>query len=400
MFNKKLFSVFIFLVFITLIFSSITSSKSVNKENSINSYFQIQRIDNKWCFIDPNGKAFYSVGIGPVNNLNGYSPELGYSPYHRNIINKYGSNESWANITYNRLVSWGFNTLAGGGSYIKEKDLSYTINLGLANDDWISGDIVDYFSQEWIDYVDNRCKNKTKDLKNDTKLLGYFLDNEIRWGSDWRNLLDIFDTYMRLDYDAAGKIKLVEFLKNRYENNITKFNIAWRENKNSFNEILYKKILGFWPYTIDARNDHNDFLYIVAEQFYRICYEKIKKYDKNHLILGSKFLSYFAPIKVLEASKDYVDVISVNHYNPNPVLIPFWYIFQDIIGYARPNNYLEEFNEITDKPILISEFYFRAKDSGLPNTKPYRFFMPVLLNQRQRAICLEIQIKPFIDVYD
>ena len=393
--NKKIFFTFITTIStILLIFNPIAYSE--DNQNEEKTFFKVDKINDRWFFIDPDGKPFFSVGIGSISATSGYSPELGYSEYYKNIMDLYGSEQNWANITHERIVDWGFNTLGGSGKYIRVKGLNYTINLGLANDDWITGEIVDYFSNEWINYVDKRCKDKIINVSNDTKLIGYFLDNEIKWGSDWRGLLDIFDTYMKLEYYEAGKIRLVDFLKVKYQNNISKFNIAWRENFLDFDEILYEKTLGTWPYTIDARNDHNDFLYIVAEQFYKVCYEKIKKYDSNHLILGSRFLSYFAPIKVLEASKEYVDVISVNHYTPNPLIIPFWFIFQDIIGFARPTNYLKEFNKITDKPILISEFYFRALDSGLPNTKPYRFFMTVQFTQKQRAICFELQTRPFI----
>ena len=46
--------------------------------------------------------------------------------------------------------------------------------------------------------------------------------------------------------------------------------------------------------------------------------------------------------------------------------------------------------------MLISEFYFRAKDSDLPNTKPNFIVMPVLRTQTQRALCFEALTRGFI----
>jgi hypothetical protein len=361
-----------------------------------NNYFRIEKKDDRFVFVDPDNHNFYSTGIGAISAKGGFSPALGYSEYHRNIIEKYGDEKTWANATHDRLVEWGFNSLGGSGQYIRDTGFFYTINLGLAVDDWENGSTTDFFSEEWVQIVDERCKDKIINVSEDPKLIGYFLDNEIRWGTDWRSILDIFDTYMKFDHDSAGKIRLVEFLKDRYDNDVSKFNSAWRTNFDYFEEILHQKRLGIWPYTSDARKDHKDFLYIVAERFFKTCYEHIKKYDENHLILGSRFSSFVTPVQVVEACKDYVDVVSVNHYAPNPLALPIHFALQKILDFIKPTDVLQEYYDITKKPILITEFYFRAMDSGLPNTKPYRFFMPVLLTQRQRALCFELQARGFI----
>jgi len=394
--KKFLFKSAIIIILFLLICSIPVQSASIKNLDEEKNFFKITKKDGRFFLLDPNNNLFYSTGMGSISATKGHSPSLGYSEYHKNILEKYGSEEQWANITHKRLSDWGFNSLGGSGRYIRDMGMNYTINLGLACDNWLTGEIADYFSNEWINSVDNKCKNKIVNVSNDTNLIGYFLDNEIHWGSDWRTLLDIFDIYMKFDSGSPGKIRLVDFLKEKYDNNITEFNLAWRTNLNDFDDILSKKRLGIWPYTIEARNDHNDFLYVVSEQFFRVCYEKIRKYDENHLILGARFQSYMTPRKVVEACREYVDVVSVNHYPSRLFLQPFWFMFQDIVGFTRPTNSLEEFHLLTDKPVLISEIYFRAKDSGLPNTKPSNIFMPVYRTQFQRAITSEIVLKNFI----
>jgi hypothetical protein len=67
--------------------------------------------------------------------------------------------------------------------------------------------------------------------------------------------------------------------------------------------------------------------------------------------LGCRFAGY-APTEVAEGMKNYVDIISYNNYDKLP-----------------PKDRLENLYQITKKPIMITEFSFKATDSGLPNTK-------------------------------
>lgn len=373
---------------------TLTTAKKIKEDES--GFFRVEQYNERWRFIDPNGDPFFSTGICGVRSSGSFAPDLGYSPYYQNIIQLYGNEENWANITKDRMDDWGFNTAGYGDEYIKATGIAYAMNLGMAGANWLTGEIPDYFSEEWIERVDRIGREVVANYSTDPNLIGYFLDNELHWGSDWRSLLDLFDTYCKLPADSAGKKILVDFLKQRYNDDISDFNLVWRTNFFDFDEILYRKRLGMWPYTIEARKDHNAFNYLVAEQYFKTCYETIKKYDPNHLILGARFQSFLTPIEVVKACAPYVDVISVNHYVARPFVLPFALIFQNIMGFTRPTNLLDEFYQISERPILISEFYFRAKDSGLPNTKPTRLVMPVVANQRQRALCFEIMARLFI----
>jgi agarase len=388
--NHKIFIILL----LTILFLSPTVYSFETQES--NNFFTVEKTNGRWKFITPESEPFFSTGVCGIRAKGNYAPDLGYSPYYENIMDLYGSEQEWANVTYDRLNSWNFNTIAcWSGQNIINKSMPYTAILNLAGANWLTGEIPDYFSEEWVNSVDDKCKEKCTNLSNESLLLGYFLDNELHWGPDWRSLLDIFDSYMQLPKDAPGKIRLVEFLRERYDGDIDSFNLAWRTNLVSFNQTLSWKVLGKWPYTVEARNDHNAFTYLVAEQYFKTCYEKIRKYDSNHLILGCRFPSFITPIEVVKACKPYVDVVSVNHYLSRPYILPFWLIAQDIIGFVRPLNYLQEYHDITDKPVIISEFYFRATDSGLPNTKPSRIVMPVLRTQWQRAFCFEYLAKGF-----
>ena len=91
-----------------------------------------------------------------------------------------------------------------------------------------------------------------------------------------------------------------------------------------------------------------------------------------------------------------MDVVSANQYFARPLLLPAVYAMEAILGFVTPVNALREFYEITGRPILISEFHFRAWDSGLPNHKPPPLLFPVLPTQKGRANCFEAATRWFI----
>jgi agarase len=385
-------------ILISLILLFLLPSFSVVSNNEKCNFFRVEYSNDHWKFIDPNGNPFFSTGICGIRANGAYAPDLGYSPYYDNITKLYGDEEGWANVTHERLIEWGINTLGSGSDkYIIAKGLPYTVNLHMAGAKWQIGEVVDFFSDEFIDRTEKIGRETCKNLSNDQNLIGYFLDNELHWGSDWRSLLDLFDSYMQFSYDSKGKNALVNFLKDRYNQNIDAFNIAWRTNLKSFDEILNQTFLGIWPYTTKARSDHFAFNYHVAEQYFKTCYNSIKKYDTNHLILGARFQSWLIPTEVVEACKDYVDVITINHYFTRPTILPFAYLMTYLLNFVEPTRLFQEFYDIINKPILVSEFNFRAKDSGLPNTQPSPFIFPVVRTQKIRAICFEIFAQKFIE---
>jgi agarase len=98
-------------------------------------------------------------------------------------------------------------------------------------------------------------------------------------------------------------------------------------------------------------SDKSAFLRLIARQYFKVTARAIRKYDPNHLILGCRFAGY-APDEVLKEVGEFVDVVSYNTYD----LLP-------------PTDKLERIHHLTGKPIMITEFSFKAMDSGLPNTK-------------------------------
>lgn len=320
-------------------------------------FFRVEVIDGKYWLVDPEGYAFISKGVNHVDYLGDFSPALKYSPYHVNILKKYGSVSEWVRVTVERLLEWGFNTVGAWSSRELYQYMPYTINLNILGDygfNWTSGRMPDVFSPGFEQYMERKAYFNCRPLANDSLLLGYFLDNELRWGPDWRSGTHLLDDFMSLPSTSPGKKVAVEVIEESYGGDISKLNAEWGTNFVSFNELLGYR--GRLPDTQAIGEARLEFVRRYAERYFSVAAEKIRKYDPNHLILGIRFAGIpdrTFEEEVFKIMAEYVDVISINLYN---VVDP-------------PKEKLERIHQLTARPIMITEFSFRARDSGLPNTR-------------------------------
>ncbi|MGD0459576.1 MAG: beta-agarase [Terriglobia bacterium] len=280
-------------------------------------FFHAERIGGRWWLVTPKGNVFFSKGVCNINA----NPESKSAPPPPADTSK------WAAETARLLKGWNFNT-AGAWSVelMSSQGLVYTPVLDIAAGErgelWLKGGIPDYFSPEFRQAADRAAARGCQPRANDPWLLGYFTDNELRWGADWRSKESLLQTYLKMPPTAPGYQKAIEFLKAR----------------------------GHTPQNLDE-DDQSSFLEITAGEYARIAREAIRRYDPNHLILGCRFAGY-ASEAVLRGMAPYFDVISYNNYSPD-----------------APVEKLRQIFDLTGKPTMITEFSFKAMDSGLPNTK-------------------------------
>ncbi|RJP23458.1 MAG: beta-agarase [Candidatus Omnitrophota bacterium] len=314
-------------------------------------FFTVAEIDKVWWILDPAGNAFISKGVNHISYTADFCPPLGYSPYGRTTEKKYGSAEAWSIAAAENLRRWNFNTVGSWSDEgMRRQQIPYTLILNIAakaGGDWQTGAFPDVFSDAFRRAAGNVARTECRKRSDDMYLIGYFTDNELHWGPDWRTKNSLLIDYLQFKPDAPGNRKAVEFLQQRYAA-LEEWNAAWTIQSHSFAIAASSLPL---PESDARKRDEADFQRIVAEEYFRICRDAIKKADANHMILGCRFAGA-APEPVLEAAAKYVDIITFNTYN-----------------YLPPRNTLERIHAITKKPILITEFSFKAMDSGLPNTK-------------------------------
>ena len=223
-----------------------------------------------------------------------------------------------------------------------------------------TGKFPDVFADPFRYTARRIAQTECKPRKDNIFLVGYFTDNNLHWIPDGRRKQPLLYDYLAFPKDSEGYKRSITFLKERY-NNTGELNQAWNIKAKSMEEITVPKN---HPTTEVQKKDEQQFLGIIAEQYFRVTNEAIRAYDPNHLILGCRF-DELTPENVLNAMKKYVDVISLNTYQ-----------------YPPPVKILEAVYGAAGKPLLISEFSLKAADSGLPNTVGRGY---VCTNQQDRA---------------
>ncbi|MBM3212719.1 hypothetical protein FJZ33_10900, partial [Candidatus Poribacteria bacterium] len=209
-------------------------------------FFYTEKINGIWWLIDPDGNAFISKGVNHISFTGDNSPALGYSPYGRATEEKYGNIQNWAEASIKRLKGWNFNTVgAWSSNETFDKGMPYTVIMGMgaaARASWLEGTFTDVFSPEFRDIAEDRAKRVCEPIADDPFLVGYFLDNELRWGPDWRSNKTLFDDFLSMPENAHGKKALVNMLKEMY-GDIGKLNSLWNISLHSFDDLLRIKNL-------------------------------------------------------------------------------------------------------------------------------------------------------------
>jgi hypothetical protein len=280
-------------------------------------FFHTEQLQGRWWLVSPEGNAFFSKGVDHVS----FTPESDSAPKAPDDL------ATWVKATAEQLRGWNFNTLGAWSSpQIYTAGLAYAPMVDVAasagRDVWLKGGVVDYFSSQFQEAAQHAAQRICATRAKDPWVLGYFTDNELRWGADWRGTGSLLEAYLKMPATTAGYQKASAFLTAR----------------------------GHAADGLSAE-DKSEFLGLVAAQYAQVASEAIRRADPNHLVLGCRFALYPGDAAIRAVGR-YFDVISYHSYN-----------------YMPPVDRLGLITQLTGKPILLSEFSFKAMDSGLPNTK-------------------------------
>lgn len=372
-------------------------------------FYHPEKINGIWWWVDPDGKLFLSKGVNHVL-YNGDGAES--EGYGRTVLHKYPRREDWARDALARLREWGFNTI---GCWSDDALLRHamptveTLSIGTrAGGEWRTGVFPDVFADRFPQEAEKAAREKCAPRKDDRGLLGYFTDNELRWVVDIRSDQSMLAAFWTLSPDAPGKKEIARFLSERY-GSIQAFNQAWDTRFTDFEALLrlpdmdavgeslrrvrwislQQSLLVFWGSrparirhyltrwykTVEVLNRkwgvnlssfdqamepsplspqakelialESDFLRRVAVRYFKVCADAIRRHDPNHAILGCRYNANAAK-EVAESMGDCVDVISFNDYS-----------------YVPPEDKIGRLNELSGKPLMLTEFSFKAKDAGL-----------------------------------
>ena len=369
-------------------------------------HFRVEKIDDAWWLVDPEGYLFWSHGVDCVTTGNGvtgvqdrefyfenlpgkddprfkvcygqgwwaphsyYQNRTPFTTYNftsSNLIRKYG--DDWKNkfaaLAHVRLKSWGMNTIANwsDANIYELKRTPYTVQMGVGGQRiegsggyW--GKFPDPFSNEFMENLRKGCERQRGTTADDPWCLGYFVDNEISWGDERSLSL----ASLTSPPTQPSKLAMIEALKKKY-GEIGKLNAVWGTDHADWNALLQSTTP---PDVAKAKDDLDMFHKAICDQYFRLIRDELKKVAPNKLYLGCRFA--WANETAIRSSAEFCDVVSFNKYQ------------RDLKDFALP--------EGIDMPVVIGEFHFGALDRGMFHTglQPVR-------SQAERAAAYETYVR-------
>jgi hypothetical protein len=270
-------------------------------------FFHLEQIGGRTWFVTPEGHAFLSLGVNHID-----SSALKYPDRVHVWETKYGSEETFFKEGVRvDLIDWGFNTV-GWAQEVCVADMRHTPPWPHVYYQWIDMPYChqlpfteieswnkyprfpDVFSDEFEQWCDLVARYHCVNMRDDPNLIGYFYADIPGWHGH-----------------RTG---------------------AW------------------WSDVGDPGTDEGQAaLRRIAERYYAVIHDAIRRYDPNHLLLGDRYNGNAGiPDVVLEAARDTVDVISVQH---------FWTM--DMF-----KQQMAHWNAVTGKPIINADFAWHLTPFG------------------------------------
>jgi hypothetical protein len=306
-------------------------------QSEATGFFRVEKKGDRWWIIDPDGYPFIHKGVAVFRPGNSERQKVA-------LKDKYGSVENWASTENQFLKDNGFNgcgawsevdairelpeplvytvIVSPMGAYKSQHIKKYGGKYEMAGWQGYRFDLAMVFDPEFDAFVEKAIAPIAK-YANDKYLLGYFTDNELPWKND------ALDRHLKyLGKEEAGYIAARKWFDER------------KGRDTSLEDITDADRLAFNGFYFEA--------YISKVS------AAVRKYDKNHLYLGCRFNQEAEELQdpeIFKVAGKYMDIVSINHYRK-------WEPVQLIM--ANWTNW-------SGKPFIITEWYTKGEDSGLPN---------------------------------
>lgn len=340
------------------------------------NFFRVGQTRGVWHLITPEGKPFFSTGVCCVDQG---TPRGKYDPRNPSYAayRHYPNTEAWAKATVQRLKSWNFNTIGGwSDATLLKRGMPYTQVLHLGSSAIPAVPWGDLFSEETARTMDEVARKQILPLKDDPYLIGWFTDNELGWWDETQ-----FGFFLKQPESNATRKVLINLLREHYRGDFAllqkdfETGAATRFEQLTPDTKIYRRPGGRSGEVIDK------FTFTFASKYYQLTRDCVRRYDKNHLILGDRFAQWY-PAPVARAAGQYMDVVSTNYG-------------ADWVNGELSHFQLERLHRLTGKPILITEYYFAAMENRSGN-KNRKGGFPTVQTQKERATSFRRNLREMI----
>jgi len=330
--------------------------------------FSIRQQGDVASLVRPDGEPFFSLGVCCVDRGASRAEFRAENPGYAAWQHHADSNE-WATMTLKRLKSWGFTTVGGWSDFqtlkqCPDADVAFAPVLHIGSS--AGAPWWDMWDPKITDRMEQVAREQILALREDPRVIGYYTDNEIGW---WNAIL--FRMTLEQAHTSGQRQRLLELLRQTYRGD-------WSQLLHDFDpapgvenwQDLQRHGLLFLRPGGNGIRPVRRFLGQLAERYYSLVHDIVRKYDRRALILGDRYQSFYYP-EVARACASYVDAVSCN-------LNASW----NDGSFAR--FYLDTLRQLTGKPILVGEFYMAARENRSGNRNSHGVY-PVAATQKERA---------------
>lgn len=304
----------------------------LSKQYEATGFFRCEQIDGRWWMIDPLGHPLFTFAFNSVSFASTEKEKAG-------LEEKFGTEENWAKETKKLFEEMNVYGMTGSkdkfNEYLGENKMPYFDSLGCIGSygklkDMITSNggstvfrynVMPVFDPQFEYYVDTKARVNVTKRKDDPYLIGWFADNEITVTPE------MLYSYLTVDPNN--------------EDYIYSYHAAWEWFKARHGEDA----------TIEdiTAKDQDDFREYVFDRYYSVVANAIRKYDPNHMYMGSRLNGNARTSRgIFAAAGRYLDCITFNYYGtwtPRETDMENWY------------------NWSGGKPFFVTEQYTKGMDA-------------------------------------
>ncbi|MBQ3259743.1 MAG: agarase [Alistipes sp.] len=301
--------------------------------DSTGFYHVVQDVE-RWWIVDPDGYRNINRAVVSLRQGRGENCKRAFDEKYN------GKSAQWnedagsmlRELHFNGVGAWSSISFVQEFNKSHEEQLSYTPILNLMSgygkrrggtyqrpgNTGYPNQCIFVFDKGFKAYCEEKAAELVK-YKDDRNILGYFSDNEMP--ITLKNL----EGYLDLPKHEEGRKAAEKWLRKK------------RVKREEITDELRSEFAGY-----------------VAERYYSIVEAAIRKYDPNHMYLGSRLHGRPMYIRqVVEAAARHCDIVAFNYYG-------VWTPSQKHIRQWRQWS--------GNKPLIVTEFYTKGMDSGMDNT--------------------------------
>lgn len=303
-------------------------------------FFHVKTVGQRWTIVDPDGNLFFSIGVNAV------SPRNDEGNYEKSFTSEYEDATKWANSTHDYLFSQlGFNTLGCWSDLQHFKDaevnVPYCRHWNFMSNYYMvrphgrveqSDGTLPCFDMEFEKFCDDYAK-RLLETSNDPWLFGHFSDVELSL-----NEHQIIQRYLGLPSTDPGHQAAVKWLSDR--------------------KITQRSI---------TKHDDFEFFSDVISRYFQIVRSAVKKYDANHLFLGTRINGpTHKEDGFVVACSPWVDVISITYYE----------------SFTPDQEWLNNWSRLSKRPLMVTEWCAKGDDApGCNNIAGAGLIVPTQKNR-------------------